>query len=882
MPIEITFHGWQRPAVYDLVDGVDGARPRARFTTELRSVGPDGEVTRTATVRTVVHLAGPADVEGLQPGAIIERFPAPGTPNAETPMCPFVVFADPALPWRYTPQGTPADDDLRLRPWLALLVGTDEEVTVTGDAVTLTPSMLREHPLRQSPTWAHVQDSDGHRVSRVLSRRRLIERTRYHAVLVPTFVEGANGTLVNAWSASPPGPVTLPAYARWRFRTGPGGDFRTLANALKPGGEGAETIGRTTVRYPRLPDQPPLHVGGALTARPQDDPLPQAVRDDLALQRRRTTDGIGRRFLGLPTYGDAWHAPPERAAPDDTVWGDALNSDPRLRGIAGLGLELGVEIQEELAERVAQQAGAQDATESRVRHLTLGLAVSGSLWRRRLPGDPARRVWLFGPALQRVVTADGPVATRATAGDRPLPTGWFSPAARRVLRRGPARTALARPVATDPAPLSRTANRPPAAASFADVGLPRFAALGAPEFDRERAELADRTEVDITGVAQAFGGLDMNRFQRHTDNLLAVRNALQLRTGPRRQLPWVALTLLLRSLGDGEDDPDFDDATVTSLLDVLARDFDGQNDPEDELPALVRGLGDEQEPPPALRPVDLDRLDADLTAAFDPTGANAPARRRVLATITGLSPVRPLEMPEPCPNLDIPVWQRLADLAPDWLLPGVGRLGEDVVVAVGTNPTFIDAFLTGLNTRAVEELRWRNLRVGAGCTPIRSFWFRAAEASGNRVDDIVGIQRWTAESALGDAQHRPDGLAGADLVLVFRTRLFQRYPNTLLYLVAAPGGRPDPADPPDDDAPRTLPTFQGRIGADVTFFGFVGVRPEAISGRWVALEEPPSGFRFRNDVVERDPADDGAQFAHIAFDDPTRVLIRGDHLVPGA
>jgi hypothetical protein len=262
---------------------------------------------------------------------------------------------------------------------------------------------------------------------------------------------------------------------------------------------------------------------------------------------------------------------------------------------------------------------------------------------------------------------------------------------------------------------------------------------------------------------------------------------------------------------------------------------------------------------------------AELTAAFDPTRADAPARRRVLDTVRGLDPAQPLASPEPCPGLAIPVWRRLAAIAPDWLLPGVGELGEDSVIALGTNPVFVDALLTGLNHKLLEEARWRNLRVATGCTPVRTFWFRADGTGGDLVDDVVGIQRWPTGSELGDPSHRPTGLTGADLVLVFRGRLFERYPDTLLYLVSDP-----------DDAEGTLPTFQGRIGADVTYFGFVGVDPESVTGRWVVLEEPPSGVRFRNDAVEADNAADGAEFATAAFDDPVRVLIDGAYLVPGA
>jgi hypothetical protein len=78
----------------------------------------------------------------------------------------------------------------------------------------------------------------------------------------------------------------------------------------------------------------------------------------------------------------------------------------------------------------------------------LGLAAAGSLLRRHLPAGSGRRLWMFGPALRRVITAAGPVDALTTTADHPKPTGWFSTAARRKLRAGPPRTALATFVAS--------------------------------------------------------------------------------------------------------------------------------------------------------------------------------------------------------------------------------------------------------------------------------------------------------------------------------------------------------------------------------------------------------------------------------------------------
>jgi hypothetical protein len=301
---------------------------------------------------------------------------------------------------------------------------------------------------------------------------------------------------------------------------------------------------------------------------------------------------------------------------------------------------------------------------------------------------------------------------------------------------------------------------------------------------------------------------------------------------------------------------------------------------------LIEVLTEFRDPPaeePPCRPVRLDDLAVGVSDAFDPTGPGGAARTRVLDGIEGLDPAQPLAPPEVCVGLDRPVWRDLERCFPEWLLPGAGALAEDSVVALETNPAFIDALLLGYNTQTLGELRWRNQPVATGCTPLRVFWDRAHTGSGARVDDIVGIAGWGTAGALGDPSHRPGGAAGQDLVVVVRGTLFLRYPRTLVYLVSAEhGGVVDLDIDPAEDAPRVLPAFQGRIGDDVTFFGFQGVTPGDVVRHFVVFEEPPSCYRFYNTGHVTVPAGaDGAAFADAAFADPVRVLIRGDVLVPG-
>ena len=118
---QIRFLGWERPGVTALIARQDEGRALAR--TSVRLVG------RTAGggLQSRGHdfeflLTGPGDVVGLQPGAIARRYPHPGTPDAETTKCPYVEFADPGLPWRYTPEPNPPPNQRRL-PALARAAG---------------------------------------------------------------------------------------------------------------------------------------------------------------------------------------------------------------------------------------------------------------------------------------------------------------------------------------------------------------------------------------------------------------------------------------------------------------------------------------------------------------------------------------------------------------------------------------------------------------------------------------------------------------------------------------------------------------------------------------------------------------------------------------
>lgn len=847
MADQVNFGGWRRSGLHGLGTGVEGGRVRAAVAATLT----DGD--RTATEQLAFLLPGPADVSGLTARAVRRTSPTAGTADAEHGKLAHVEFADPELPWRYTPLRNPSG--AALRPWLVLVVGTDAEITVAGRLATLSPGVCALHRLSESAPWAHVQEADGTAMARLLSPRRLAPGTAYRAVLVTAYRDGAD-----AWGAGQG--ATVPVLHEWRFATAAGGDFVTLAKRLRarpaPPGTGAASVG-----YPRLPAVPALTMRGALAPLGSADAdVPPGVALDLKDLAGPRTDPAGRAVIGMPAYGDAWVTKPA-----DTTWGAALNTDPRHRGAAGLGGRLATDLQDDLADEAAVQYGGLPVAAQRLGQLEFGLAAAGALWRRRLPADPARRIWLFGPALRRVVTEAGTAAELLTAADRPLSRALLSAAARRVIRSGPARTALADARATDPAQLLPAVNRCPAPEGRESVGLPL-----PKEFDDAVVKAIGKGGADPKALVEALKAIKPGAYGDAAQTVEKLINLLVKAAASTKTAAWTPAAVLLGLLAEYRHGPRPD---WRQRLDALERQIEADLDSilKDLLPSLVT----EAPPAPPCRVLDLPAVAADLTRAFDPTRDTGAARRRVLATIDGLVGVDPLAPPELCPSLPRPAWQFLADRAPHWLLPGVGDVPPDTVVAVQTNPAFVDSFMVGLNGAVVAELRWRNLPVSTGCTPLRTFWQRLGPDG--PLTDVVGVAGWADGSRLGADAHRPGDAGGADLVLVFRGELFRRFPRTLLSLRSAKVGGTVRFDR-DPTGDPIWPTFQGAIGDDVTFFGFTSVPAGAVGEHWIMVEEPPGGFRFlaRDDVSD---VADGATYAKRTLAPPVRVLIRGDIFTPG-
>jgi hypothetical protein len=810
------------------------------------------------------QLMGPLDVRGLKPDAIKRTYPINGAFNVETDKCPYVEFAAEDLPWRYSPE----PNSRAMKPWLLLIVGTPEEVILLSRGrVVLSQSLISDYTAvgglnlhSKAHLWAHVQEPH---VSRLLSPRILEADQRYIAVIVPAFDAESfdRPSLSIALTADKP----IQVYYAWHFATGAQGSFVDLAKRLQPL-QPPSDIGLAPVAYQTADDQqvvqPKLHIGGALVGlNTNPDTSPSDIDDMKAhfapirpiVDSDFETDKQGRPIIQLPVYGAPWLDPHE----DEPVWMKKLNDDPRHRGVAGLGMWAGIEWQDRIVKAASEQLGAFFTVSRRIRQLTLGLAASRRLWDRRLPTEPMHRLQVLGLAMSRLATTQGNgLLDHVTNGEhRSMPSAFFSSAARRMLRPSTAHSRLTQPGALVPAALVKRMNTCPPDNHYQPSGLLHV------------------------GMDNLFGG--------DLDGAISSRlnrgGTFEVNSGAVEQISSFYDDEQQRRLEVGLDH----EGGLNSWLDAI---WPLEN------AELSRSLLQDIQAPYPTRPCEnrdeetLLTLSEILHMTFNPHGGDAFIIRRVLATIEGLDD-QPLTPPELCLDFHIPAWKFLKEFAKDWLLPGVNESNfvtldeegapvhnkdRDPVIAVRGNGQFTDAFLIGFNQQALAELRWRNIPVTTGCTPLRRFWEPIGDDGENK-EDIIGIHKWAKDTSLGHESHETPEAKGDNLVLIFKSQLWRRYPETLIYLLP-----PDENGDPDWTRVHIEPSFPIEIEPDIVGFGFAedyGI----LDTHWVVVEQVPRGFTFYNlskeegQKAQRD-ATHSAQFAAISFAQPVRVLIRGTEL----
>ncbi|MDH3294696.1 MAG: hypothetical protein OER95_10310 [Acidimicrobiia bacterium] len=471
------------------------ARPAVTGTTR-RQVNYGLEVHRngslasgTSAVELAAQVLGAGDITGVTAGSIARIEPRRGARAFEPNYFPYVEFVDADFPWRYS-----LDTGLgnRIQPWLALVVLTDDEFEFVDQGPGPLPRIRVPNPTLTLPAigqvWASVhvhidRGRDGtvpvstvvesqpeNSLARMLSFRRLVERTRYTMFLVPTYeagrLAGLGATTVApswdapAWEAASD-QLDLPYYFRSGFTTNALEDFELLVRRLRAApadeiagfGEPRIASAANPGYYPGFSDPGASFPVQAALQRPGTSLPSFATNTELAKNLATTlttviegesvtSDGPGRAdpLVAMPPYG--WRFRQESSVDVDAVgkkqWFHRLNLDLTLRQVAGTGTEVVARHQESFMADAWDQYDEIVAANRRLAQLEAAKELVDNVVRRRIEPLPAPVVMSLQQPLHAIVAIDTTPVAEALP-KMGIPQAFASVPLRKVAAKRPVR-----------------------------------------------------------------------------------------------------------------------------------------------------------------------------------------------------------------------------------------------------------------------------------------------------------------------------------------------------------------------------------------------------------------------------------------------------------
>jgi hypothetical protein len=859
----------------------------------VRSRGIEGS-SLSDVVPNTVQTFGPGDVVGIDPRHVVRTDPRAGVTDFEPNYFASVEFEHPDFPWLFTP-AAPDAPRKRLRPWIALVVLAETEFTRPSRPPDPLPTIevtaaAALPDLSECWAWAHAQvsggtddlgetlrTSPGHAISRLLSPRRLLPRTRYHGFVVPTFrigvlagrglpVPSAAGTqTAPAW---PDPDLVLPIYYQFEFGTSDRGDFESLARQLVPRVM-PPTVG---IRPMSVPAQNAWNVpaggmdlglSGALRSLQATDTnwtgqtkaaFQQALKQTVDRGTTPITDTSDDPRITPPFYG-RWHAGATTLDPAQPGWLNELNGDPRTRTMAGFGTRVVSEQRSQLLTAAWRQLGAILEANQKLRAAQLARAATRRVHVKHFASVGVDTLLSLTFPVHHKMRAS-PRTIAATIARSRLPVRALSPAFRRIARPlGPIRKRQR----TDPAVPPRWATRlntgdlrvvPPARPvdgliSLEDLADRLFPAW-APGWLRRLLPYAVWIAITIALVlalliliAGALAGSVAAAVPLAV--LVLLLGVILARWLRERVRGWrLAAGARFGSLTADvfRDVPPRPDFTIASrdqpVSPPIAPSTAGSDSPHAAqfrrgMIRLADALARAGDDPPDRPPADLDQIGGVMMAGLDPA-RTIPARIGAILHVDTKIVVRPaddeLEPIMAAPVIDTPMYEPLRDISQDLLLPNLKDVPQNTASLLKEDHRFIEAYLVGANVAFGRELLYADYPTDQRLSSFRQFWDtrgyvplptdpQDADALREQLRDIPPIHQWRQRS-LGTNPNRQDVTPG--VILLVRGQLLQRYPTAVVYASEAVW-----------DATKqqrvlgTLekhPLFRGTLPPDVTFFGF--------------------------------------------------------------
>lgn len=923
-----------------------------------------------ALVSQTLRLRGPGDVVGISSAQILRVEPEPGTRDFEPNYFPCLELVTPDLPWMFTPT---APDANKLLPWVTLITVTASSASIAPrtDAplpILTVPTSELPPDLNEMWAWAHIQTTNQYApdeltealaddpdafISRLISPRNLAANTEYFACLVPTYQAGVLAGLgipvsadvgqTLAWQPNPPpGSIDLPVYYSWTFATSETGDFEMLVERLQAA-ELNETVGRHLMDISDM--------GVPISAQKGSKPLPKstyyfgslvsptAIADAPKEDRDALRDALYEVLTpALPNESDGYDylqddpvvtpahygheqlsgapLPPPMPAGERTtlpyqpVWYGDVNTHPRTRGAAGLGMRIVRRNQEAFMARAWEEVTALRAVNQTLQQATFALLVSQT-WQSRVTAlDSGTLLSITRSAHTRILPDSSQRTIWSEIKHSAAPNGTVSLEMQRILRTGGAvHHALRLVDAQSPATQifreqmifnaeawrGLSMHTLPVGAQVLDETSDDNSSDGRPDW--YAGTLAVETGVlnssidkvltreDAPIIRANSSVLTLNQLAsghiREVDALVA-RGAVQ---SPQMRSTRVAAERLETATNAFIASAEAGNAPSRNQLRVI------REQSADFAAALDAWIlaGTTFELPTAEADLSLEPIAGDLRTALDAESSISAHLQSRITFVDGSWGARPVPSQfTASPVFTDAVYRYICDISSDLLLPGLGDIPNNTVGLVEVNAENVESVLLGINHEMSREMRWREYPAALNSTWFQHFWSETQP-------DIKPVNTWSAKALLG---HNLVGAASSgSLVLLIKGDILTRYPNLAVYAVPAVvkqvSGR-DVRVPAEPEVP-VYPAFTGELEKGVKFYGFEGLTQEtalgdgtnANAGYFFALQEQPTEPRFGLDEyvpgTDYDPASlttwDELSWGHLMTDEnpdaPPYAIIAG-------
>ncbi len=889
-----------------------GLRPKVDLKLTVSKTSANGGNVQSQDLIHDFLLRAPVDVKGINKNAIVKVSPGNWTTNFEPNYLPYIEFYDEDFCWRYTPAKAKTSSGvgaLKLRPWITLVVLKEDEFTndpFNGilPSITLTKPPEEVFPA-QGDLWAyahvHLNENAGadenpinnanpavlsnvltkvkdilnttpdKGLCRLISPRRLEPNTNYHAFLIPTFEAGRltglgrdagnTGMLQGAWGTGASGELQFPVYHSWFFKTGAAGDFESLARLLQPRVLD-HTVGQRAIDLQKsnnplleaatLPDngnQTTVKMQGAL--QPVDtiaegwdcsEPYSEAIREIINAPSEMLLNAPGSAdpVIAPPIYG-RWHAAADTVDPvlnatQSINWLQEVNLDPRMRVMAGAGAEVIRRNQEAYMEAAWKQVGEVREANNKLRLMQLSRMNNKALYDKHLvPLNDELLINVAAPIHARIINQPQQQTVYADIKDSVLPVTMFSGAFRRLTRDN---GTIARSI------LLETGNLVTTTELIADIN--------------------NGTAVIYSTYPAPSGMITTSAVQQLITTSLS---SLPPNAGFIPSAPGISMGSPSSGAISGST-VNFV-ATVSNTTQLI------QQFPQNNFTVN-----------PAISITNTSNIILTRTEPYNNALnlANATVKLRDLqghaVTLNNLDQVMAH------PRIKKPMYQELAKLSPDWLMPGLNSVAMNSVNLLTHNQKYIEAFMLGLNYEMNRELLWRGYPTDQRATVFSYFWgYNSSMASVDQVvvsnapanigsgiydlspyRDIKDIHEWTDTqgtlSALGSNSAR--SLSGNLSVLVIRDELLRKFPGTVIYLQESEWQK-DANNNPIFTQPRkekasapVYPVFTGKLEPDVYLLGFNretsaikgGIEDPNNPGCFVVFQERVGELRFGADEYD--------------------------------